>query len=158
MKTQTHSASATGLKILLVDDVPQGTVARKSVLRGLGYEVETAESGRQALNQMESQTFHLMVTDYKMPGMDGLELIRNVRAAYPAMRIILLSALADTLGFTEEFAGADAVIPKSGNELAELTRTIHKLLTSKPMRKRAQSPKKPAASQKSVATFMVKSS
>jgi two-component system response regulator YesN len=92
-----------------------------------------------------------MVTDYKMPGMDGLELIRQARAAYPAMRIILLSAMADTLGFTEENSSADAVISKSGNELSELSRTIKKLLTKKP-------PRKPAASVKKVPVFMVKSS
>jgi CheY-like chemotaxis protein len=151
MKTQTRSAASAGLKILLVDDVPQGTVARKSVLKSLGYEVETAESGQQALNQMELHSFHLMVTDYKMPGMDGLELIRRARKAYPVMRIILLSALADTLGFTEESSGADAVIAKSGNELNELTRTMNKLLARKTVRK-------PAASQKPVPLFMVKSS
>jgi CheY-like chemotaxis protein len=113
--------------------------------------VETAESGEQALNQMELHSFHLMVTDYKMPGMDGLELIRHARAAYPVMRIILLSALADTLGFTEESSGADAVIAKSGNELNELTRTMNKLLARKPLRR-------PAASQKAAPLFMVKSS
>jgi CheY-like chemotaxis protein len=151
MKTQTDSAVSAGLKILLVDDVPQGTVARKSILKGLGYAVETAECGSEALEQLERHSFHLMVTDYKMPGMDGLELIRQARAAYPAMRIILLSAMADTLGFTEENSSADAVISKSGNELSELSRTIKKLLTKKPSRK-------PVASVKKIPVFMVKSS
>jgi CheY-like chemotaxis protein len=158
MKTQTDSAAAAGLKILLVDDVPQGTVARKSFLKSFGYEVETAESGHQALDQMQLHSFHLMVTDYKMPGMDGLELIRHARAFYPAMPIILLSAMADTMGFTEEFSGADAVIAKSGSELNELTRTIGKLLAKKTVRKRASSAKKPAGSQKLAPSFMVKSS
>jgi CheY-like chemotaxis protein len=150
MKNQPDSAASAGLKILLVDDVPQGTIARKSVLTGLGYEVSTAENGHQALALMAEQAFHLMVTDYKMPGMDGLELIRLARSQYPAMRIILLSALADTLGFTEEYSGADAVIPKSGTELNELTRSIGKLLAKKPVRK-------PAASQRNSPLFMVKS-
>jgi CheY-like chemotaxis protein len=158
MKTQTDYAASAGFKILLVDDVPQGTVARKSYLKGLGYEVESAENGQQALEQMGAHSFHLMVTDYKMPGMDGLELIREARAAYPAMRIILLSAQADTMGFTEESTGSDAVIAKSGSELNELTRTIAKLLAKKPARKRALPAKKPAVSQKLASSFMVKSS
>lgn len=151
MKTQTDCAASANLKILLVDDVPQGTVARKSVLRSLGYQVETAESGQQALHLLEADSFDLMVTDYKMPNMDGLELIHCVRESYPSMRIILLSALAEMLGFTEEFSGADAVIAKSGNELNDIIRTIKKLLAKKPVRK-------PAASQKKPPLVMVKSS
>jgi CheY-like chemotaxis protein len=151
MKTQTDSATSAGVKILLVDDVPQGTVARKSVLMSLGYVVETAENGLDALDLLAVHRFALMVTDYKMPGMDGLELILRARAEYPLMRIIMLSAIADTLGFTEAFSGADAVMAKSGNELNELTRTIKKLLTKKPVRKPVASEKKPPA-------FMVKSS
>jgi len=151
MKPLSDSAPFAGLKILLVDDVPQGTIARKSVLMGLGYEVETASSGKQALELMGIHSFDLMVTDYKMPEMDGLELIGRVRVEYPVTRIILLSALAEMFGFTEESSGADAVIPKSGNELTELARTMKKVLTKKPARK-------PAASQKKPPLFMVKSS
>ena len=151
MKTQIESATSAGLKILLVDDVPQGTVARKSVLTSLGYSVLTAENGPDALDLLATHPVALMVTDYKMPVMDGLELILRARAQCPLIRIILLSAIADTLGFTEAFSGADAVIPKSSNELSELTRTIKKLLTKKPVRK-------PVASQKKPSAFMVKSS
>jgi CheY-like chemotaxis protein len=151
MKTQSDCAASAGIQILLVDDVPQGTIARKSFLTSLGYDVKTAENGQQALDLMAVQPFHVMVTDYKMPVMDGLELIRRVRAEYPATGIILLSALADTLGFTEQFSGADAVIPKSGNELNDLTRTMKKVLARKPV-------KKPAASQKKAPAFMVESS
>ena len=121
------------------------------MLSGLGYQVETAESGRQALHLLAANSFDLMVTDYKMPEMDGLELIGCVRQSYPSVRIILLSALAEMLGFTEEFSGADAVIAKSGNELSDMTRTIKKLLAKKPARK-------PAVSQKKPPLFMVKSS
>jgi two-component system response regulator (stage 0 sporulation protein F) len=151
MKTLTDRAASAGLKILLVDDVPQGTVARKTILVSLGYEVETAETGSQALELLAIHTFHLMVTDYKMPVMDGLQLIQRVRAEYPAMRVIMLSAMADTLGFTEAFSGADAVIAKSGTELNQLTRMISKLLAKKPARK-------PAGSQGKSSAFVVKSS
>jgi CheY-like chemotaxis protein len=92
-----------------------------------------------------------MVTDYKMPGMNGVELIGRVRALYPAMQIILLSAMAETMGFTEQTSGADAVIPKCGTELNLLTRTVKKLLTRKPLRK-------PVASERKPPVFMVKSS
>jgi CheY-like chemotaxis protein len=151
MKTQTDSAVSAALKILLVDDVPQGTVARKSVLSSLGHQVETAESGHEALVLLASHPFDLMITDYKMPTMDGLELIRCVRETYPSIRIVLLSALAEMLGFTAQSSGADAVIAKSNTELDELTRTIKNLFARRTGRK-------PPASQKKPPLFMVKSS
>jgi CheY-like chemotaxis protein len=135
MKTQYDAAAFAGQKVLLVDDVPQGTVARKSVLVSLGYEVETALDGRQALDLIAIHSFDVMVTDYKMPGMDGIELIRRAKQSNPSMKIVLLSGLADTYGFTEETSGADAVMAKSGTELSQLTRTIKKLLARKTLRK-----------------------
>jgi CheY-like chemotaxis protein len=146
-----YAASSRGQKILLVDDVPQGTIARKSVLQSLGYEVETAESGAEALAKMAIHGFDLMVTDYQMPGMDGIELIGRVKAHDGVIRIVLLAKMADTLGLTEESTGAHAVITKSSTELTQLTRTIKKLLTKKPARK-------PARSEKAEPRFMVKSS
>jgi CheY-like chemotaxis protein len=151
MKTQSDTPGSADQRILLVDDVPQGTIARKSVLMSLGYQVHTAESGQQALDILERLSFDVMVTDFRMPGMDGLELIRRVKVLYPGMRIVLLSALADALGYTAESTGADTVLAKSNTELNQLTRAIAKLLARKPVRK-------PAASQRKPPLFMVKSS
>jgi CheY-like chemotaxis protein len=155
MKTDSDSAVSAGLKILLVDDVPQGTVARKSVLMSLGYEVETAESGQEALDLMASHRFHVMVTDYKMPGMDGIELIRRGKECDPAMLIVLLSGVSEMYGFTEDTTGADAVLAKSGTELSQLTRTIKKLLVRRPARKPVRSE---VGGEKRPPRFMVKSS
>ncbi len=142
MRIPPESRALVCRKILLVDDVPQGTIARKSVLKDLGYQVETAENAQEALELLTDQTFDLMVTDYMMPGMNGIDLIRCAKSAFPAMRTVMLSGPADTFGFTEEHTGADAVLTKSGTELSQLTRTIKKLLTKKPMRKPAGSEKR----------------
>lgn len=129
------------------------------MLISLGYEVETAENGPQALDLLESHSFDLMVTDFKMPGMDGVELIRRARERNPAMSIVLLSAMAEMWGMSEGSTGADAVLNKSGTELSQLTRTIRKLLARKPVRK---PPRSAAGStsdnQKTPSPFMVKSS
>ncbi len=140
--------------ILLVDDVPHGLVARREVLAGIGYTVATAQSGDEAfaLFLTSTRAFDVLVTDYKMPGMDGLELIRRVRQSYPGTRIVLLSGIADIMDMTEALSGADVVLSKCAGELGQLTRTIKNLLARKPA-------KKPASSQKKQPLrFMVKSS
>jgi CheY-like chemotaxis protein len=140
--------------VLLVDDVIHGMIARKTVLIGIGCAVEMAESGERAMEIINSgRTFDIMVTDFKMPGMDGVELIRQVRARCPSTKIVMLSGIAQTLGMTEETTGADVLLSKSGGEVGQLLRTVRNLLARRPTRK-------PAASEKidkRDSQFMVKS-
>ncbi len=82
-----------------------------------------------------------MVTDFRMPGMNGIELIRELRALRPEVPVILISGYTEALGLTEASTGADAVLAKSAHEVSHLTRAVTRLL-----RRRTR---KPAASQKS---------
>jgi CheY-like chemotaxis protein len=79
----------------------------------------------------------LIITDYRMSPMDGLELIALLRKRGFLNPIILLSGFAETLGMHSENTGADVVIQKSANEVANLVRHTKRLLM----------PKKPAGSQ-----------
>ncbi len=133
--------SSTSARILLVDDNTLGLVARKSVLEELGYSISTAAEGETALAQFVAGGFDLIITDYKMPKMNGLELITRIRERSRDVPIILISGYADALGLTESNTGADAVIPKSANEVHHLVRSVNRLL-------RRTAPKKPAASQR----------
>lgn len=117
--------------LLLVDDNLMGLQARKSILNELGYVVETARSAEEALEVLPTREFHLMVTDYKLPRMNGLDLIVAVRAQAPATRIILLTGFADSMGLHEANTHADAVLMKSAGEVSQLVRTVKKLLTAK---------------------------
>ena len=123
--------------ILLVDDNDQGLLARRSLLEELGYHVAIANCAEKAIECCGATRFDVVVTDYRMPGMNGLELIARLRRLQPVPRIVLLSGYADCLGFTEENTGADSVISKSHREVAHLTHAIGRLASRRAVRKPA---------------------
>lgn len=112
-------------------------MARRTVLEQLGYSIVEAHTGAEALEEFDKQHFDLVVTDYKMPKMDGLELIQNLRLKKPAVPVILLSGFAEALGLTEASTRADVVIQKSNNEVNHLVRSVSHLLLRKAPKKAA---------------------
>jgi CheY-like chemotaxis protein len=141
MVARNSQSSSIHARILLVDDNANGLAARRSVLEELGHRIVTAANGSEALEQFTAHKFDLVVTDYKMPRMDGLELIGRLRKHTPTLPIVLISGYVDTLGMNEASTGADVVIQKSANEVSHMVRSINRLLRRKP------TPKKPAAAQ-----------
>jgi CheY-like chemotaxis protein len=126
--------------ILLIDDNSDGLLVRRSLLEEVGCRVKIAINGEEGLKLFEAEKFDVVVTDYRMPRMDGVEVIVRLRKLDPNARVILLSGFVDPLGLTEQNTGADAVIAKSSNEPAHLVRSV-KRLVNRPVRK-------PPASQK----------
>lgn len=127
MKSKPERTPPAGTRLLLVDDNPSGLAARKMVLAELGYEITTAPDAESAIELFCQSPFPLMVTDYKMPGKNGVELIQRIREIAPATRIVLISGFVDAMGMTEEGSGADVVIMKSANEVLQLVRAINRL-------------------------------
>jgi CheY-like chemotaxis protein len=123
MKTSSISVP----NILLVDDCKDGLLVRKALLEELGYSVQSASNGEEGLILFESGKFDVVVTDYRMPKMNGVELIQRIRKINPNARIVLLSKLAEPLGLTEKNTGADVVIAKSSSEPAHLQRWVKRL-------------------------------
>ena len=72
-------------------------------------------------------SFDIVVTDYRMKEMDGMELIRLIRDSGSFARIIMLSGFVNVIGMTEASSGADEVIAKSNKEIPELLRAVKKL-------------------------------
>jgi CheY-like chemotaxis protein len=130
MKTPPASAP----KILLVDDNPDGLLVRTAVLEEAGFEVQTANGGPEGLECFCAHHFDVVVTDYRMPLMNGVELIARLRAVEANARIILLSGFVEPLGLTEANTGADIVIAKSAHEAIHLVRSVRRL-TAAPSRK-----------------------
>lgn len=128
-KAASDRANVGDITILLVDDNVHGLIARRKVLEEQGYQIQTAMSAEEALEIFPSRRFDLVVTDYKMLEMTGLELIAAIRAINPSIPLILLSGFIEPLGMTEESTGADAVISKTAGEVGHLVRTVKRLLT-----------------------------
>ena len=77
--------------ILLVDDDDDVRETSADMLTELGYTVQQAESGRQALNMLAETEFDVMVTDIRMPDMSGLELSSVASTRHHDLKIILVS-------------------------------------------------------------------
>ncbi len=131
-------------RILLVDDNRDGLMVRSSLLEEVGCSVKVALNGEEGLKLFEAEKFDVVITDYRMCGMDGAELIRHIRKLDANARVILLSGFVEPLGLTEQNTGADAVIAKSFNEPAHLLRSV-KRLVNRPARKPPSSQKKTAS-------------
>ena len=83
------------LRILFVDDDKDIRRTLGNHLSGQGYEVEMAEDAERAVAIMGSQAFDIVITDVRMPGMDGFELLRRVRAESPESEVIVVTAFGD---------------------------------------------------------------
>ncbi len=128
MPVRKPSIPSLNARILLVDDNANGLKARQTVLEEHGYKIATATGADDALEQFSREKFDLVVTDYKMPHMNGLELILRLREKTPAVPIVLVSGFVDALGLSEQNTNADAVIQKSANEVSHLVRAVARLL------------------------------
>jgi len=94
----------------------------------LGHKVVTCSAPHDALELCGKQRFDVVVTDYKMPKMNGVEFITRLRKQQPAVRVILISGFIDTLGLNESNTGADVVIQKSSHEVTHLIRSVNRLI------------------------------
>ena len=137
-----NPSQTTFAHILIVDDNSMGLMARRTVLEELGHEVHTCSSGQEALEQCNKQCFDVVVTDYKMPKMNGVEFIRELRKHHPEVPVILISGFTDALGLNEATTGADVVIQKSALEVGHLIRAVNRVLR-RPAKKKPAKPQLP---------------
>jgi len=82
-------------KIMVIDDEKiVGDMAKLS-LEQEGYVVETFLNAEPALKRLQEEKFDVVVTDYKMKGIDGMEVLKNVKALYPGTQVIMITAFAN---------------------------------------------------------------
>lgn len=82
------------IKIVVVDDEPEILRTLKRILSRKGYEVVTFDSPLNALDYLKTERVNLILTDLKMPGMDGVQLLLRVKQSHPSLPVILLTAYA----------------------------------------------------------------
>jgi len=78
--------------ILIVDDEKNIRLTLSQALETLGAEIDTAANGEEALAKLKGREFGLILLDIRMPGMDGMEVLRRVREIRPDIRIIMITA------------------------------------------------------------------
>lgn len=120
--------------ILLVDDSPtERTLIEGLLKKCLHFQVDTAADGLIALEKIQAKQPDLVVTDMQMPNMDGMQLVEKIRALYPLIPVVLITAAgSEELASRALQRGAAGYVPKSRcdellhdtlNHVIELTRT-----------------------------------
>jgi two-component system NtrC family sensor kinase len=83
------------IRALLVDDEPLVLSSLRRLLQREDFDVTIAASGPEALDLLESERYEVIVSDYKMPGMNGVEFLRRVAERWPDIHRVMLTAQAD---------------------------------------------------------------
>ena len=82
------------LRILIVDDDRRMTKTLGDILSVKGFQTELAYSGKEAIESVQTKAFDCVLTDIKMPGLNGVELQRVIKRDHPEMPVVLMTAYA----------------------------------------------------------------
>ncbi len=117
-------------RILIAEDEQAVLYSMKVLIEQIDdeFEVYSANNGRQALELINGLDIDLLITDIKMPEMDGLELIREVQKKYPSIKILAMSGVGDQYLKAAKSFGASYVFHKPF-ERDKLTSAINKVLS-----------------------------
>jgi CheY-like chemotaxis protein len=135
MRSSGASPTAPVIRVLIIDDNRNGLLVRRAILEQDGYATLIAQCPVEGLRAFELGGFDLVITDYRMPIMNGAEVIQRLRQIRPETPVILISSVAEVLGLDERSTGADAVISKTANEAQQMLRTVARLLRTRAVRK-----------------------
>ena len=103
------------LRLLVVDDKEQYVNLLTETLSAVARDAEvvaSATSGEAALAAVSSTEFDVAVVDYKMPGMDGLELATRLKEAHPGCKVLILTAFTDEIDKINQHPAVDASLDK----------------------------------------------
>ncbi len=133
-------------RILIVDDEPIARENLDYVLRKEGFASVCVDSGVKALQELKSGEFDLVMTDLRMPGMDGMEVVEHVRTHYPDTEVIVITGYATVTSAVEAMQkGAFYYLPKP-YQIDEVRILVHQALEKKSLRQEVADLKKQIAS------------
>jgi len=120
-------------KVLVVDDEEMLRNLLARILEREGYSVSTADGAKQALGSLEKSDFQVMISDVKMPEMNGLELLKEAKQKYPRMAVVMLTPFGDDYTVQQALGlGAEGYVAKpfkSHNLTSEVERARRKAAT-----------------------------
>lgn len=100
-------------KIIVVDDEQIMRDLVQRILAKAGYEVETLDCGEALLERLAAGDVDIVISDVNMPGMSGFELLKQIKAQYPQVAVIMMTGYADTFTIKDALMfGADEYITK----------------------------------------------
>jgi DNA-binding NtrC family response regulator len=79
------------LKLMIVDDEERFLATTQKLLQKKGVDVVTASSGAEALEKLRAHGVHVVILDVKMPGMDGVATLREIKRQFPMVEVIMLT-------------------------------------------------------------------
>ena len=125
---------ATSKQILVVDDDSYVRESTEEILRRKGYQVDTSANGKDALVRLDEADFDLILSDIKMPEMDGIELLAAAKGKYPDIHVIMMTAFGSVDNAVEAMRkGAYDYIQKGSADPTEIERSgVSRLLTASP--------------------------
>ncbi len=132
-------------RLLIVDDEAVIRDGLKRILEGQSFAVETCSSGYSAIETMQHHDFDLIITDLKMPGMSGIEVLKSVRTLQPDTPVILITGYASIDSAVEAMKNGasdyiskpftpDQLLEKVRNALQQRTRPLDEILLKEEVR------------------------
>jgi CheY-like chemotaxis protein len=115
-----------GQKILVVDDNNDIRFLLSQMLSRLGYDVSSADGGENGLSIFLKNEFDMVLSDYEMPGMDGVALACSVKKSSPRTRVVIMTGAGRESVLSRNSTAVDVVISKPFT-LAEIDETLQKL-------------------------------
>lgn len=118
------------IRVMLVDDEVDFLESLKKVFQRRNMEITTAESGEEALALLKESLVDVVVLDVKMPGMDGLEVLRRIKRDFPSVEVILLSGHPSVEAAVQGVKLGASEYMKKPPKIEDLTATIRWLYRS----------------------------
>jgi DNA-binding NtrC family response regulator len=117
------------MKILVVDDEEGARDLFNTILTDEGYDVSLANGGEEALGLFKSNPFDLVITDIKMPVMDGLQLLQEIRKMGSKTDVIMVTAYGEVESYLKAMSLGAAEYINKPIRIKELKQIVHKVLT-----------------------------
>ena len=117
-------------KILVVDDFKNSLAILKMTLEMKKYEVHTATNGQEALNLFKTQKFDLLLSDYNMPIMNGLELVKQIKSLpeYRNFPIVIVSTDMDEIKKRDALRAGVTYWLKKPFKMEELIKVVERII------------------------------